>query len=186
MTASKLRWVLVGVIGLLITGFGAGVWLVQQTLSDYVRQTDHLTIDADVSTIELQQLKALEKELVDEADIVDRAKQIAASTAQYRYQDQVISDITDYAARYDISVSTFDFATNQSSAKNSTSPTGAKKTPFAVTLKGPVPFVKFLRFLQAIEKNLTKIQVTRLTLAPDKNPNKIANPNIGLEVYLKT
>ena len=182
MTATKLRYVLFGLIALLLAGLGTGAWWVQTLLAERVHQTDHTTIDADVVTTELQQLKSLEKQLVDQADVVSRAKEIAASSALYRYQDQVISDISSYAGRYGIKINTFDFSIAQST-KPTTS--GAKKTPFTVTLKGPIAFITFIRFLQDLELNLTKIQVTSLTLSPDKNPNNIANPNLGLEVYLK-
>lgn len=183
MTATKLRLILLGLIVLLVAGFGTGAWWVQTQLAERVRQTDHTKIDAEVSTTELQQVKNLEKQLADQEDVVNRAKQIAASTAQYRYQDQVVSDISDYAARYGIKVSSFDFSGAQSAKPTTVG--GAKKTAFRLTLKGPLPYITFLRFLQDIEKNLTKIQVTSLTLSPDKDPNNIADPNLGLEVYLK-
>jgi hypothetical protein len=182
MTATKLRLVLLGVVAVLVLGLGAGAYFVLGLLADRAHQTDHTKADADTTSTELQQLKSLEKQLEDQADIVSRAKEIAATTAQYKYQDQVISDISVYASRYGIKISTFDFSAAQS-AKPDTSG-GAKKTPFTLTLKGPIPFVTFIRFLQDIERNLTKIQVTSLTLSPDKNPNNIANPTIGLEVYL--
>ena len=182
MNATKLRLVLLGVIAVLVIGLGAGAWWVLTLLADRVHQTDHLKIDADITSTELQQLKNLEKQLVEQEDIVGRAKEIAASTALYRYQDQVVADITSYASRYGIKISAFDFSAAQN-AKTDT--TGAKKTPFTLTLKGPIDYTTFIRFLQALEHNLTKIQVTRLTLSPDKNPTNISNPNIGLEVYLK-
>jgi hypothetical protein len=183
MTATKLRLVLFGVIALLLLGLGTGAWYIQSILAENVKRTDHSKIDAEISTIELQQLKTLQKQLAGEQDIINRAKEIAASTEQYRYQDQVVTDISDYAARYGIRVNTFDFSGTQAKAS---SVAGAKKTAFKLSLKGPIPYITFLRFLQDVEKNLTKIQVTSLTLSPDKNPNNIANPNLGLEVYLKS
>lgn len=184
MTATKLRWILVGLIVLLLGGFGFGTWWLQGVLSESVKVTDHVKIDAEVSTSELQQLKNLQKQLAEEQDLIERTKEIAATTEQYRYQDQVISDLADYAARRGIQISTFDF-----SGAARTKPTelvgGAKRTPFSVTLKGPVAYATFLRFLQDIEANLTKIQVTSLTLSPDKDPNKIANPSLGMDVYIK-
>ena len=182
MTATKLRLVLLGVIAVLILGFGTGAWWVLTLLAGSVHQTDHIITDADVTTTELQQLKSLEKQLAEQEDIVSRAKDIAANKASYGYQDQVVTDITSYANRYGIKISTCDFSAAQ---KAKVDASGAKKTPFNVTLKGPIGYVTFIRFLQALERNLTKIQVTSLTLSPDKNPNNISNPNLGLEVYLK-
>ncbi|HSE61352.1 MAG TPA: hypothetical protein VLA88_03580 [Candidatus Saccharimonadales bacterium] len=183
MTATKLRYMLIGLVVVLLASFGAGVWWVQGMLAEKVRETDHARTDADLSGTELQQLKQLKKQLEDQKDIVDRAKQIAATSAQYQYQDQVIKDVADYAARYGIQVNTFDFSTTN---KNAAATNGAKKTPFTVSLKGPLAYVTFLNFLRDLEGNLTKIQVTSLTLAPDKDPNKISNPSLSCEVYLKS
>lgn len=182
MTATKLRYVLFGLITLMVAGFGVGAWWMQGVLAQSVQATDHAKIDADVSATELQQLKALQKQLSDEQDIVDRAKQIAASSDQYKYQDQIIKDVSDYARRYGVQISTFDFTTT---TNNQAATAGARRTAFNVTLKGPVSYVTFMRFLRDIEKNLTKLQVTSLTLAPDKNPSNITNPALTLEVYLK-
>ena len=183
MTASRLRYILIGLIAFMVVGFGVGAWWLQGLLATDVRNTDHAKIDADISAIELQQLKSLKKQLADEQDVINRAKQIAASSSQYQYQDQVIKDVSDYAARYGIAVNTFDFSTPN---KQKTSTSGAKITAFSVTLKGPLPYTTFIRFLRDVETNLTKIQVTSLTLSPDKNPSFISNPSLGLEVYLKS
>lgn len=182
MTATKLRYVLIGLIVVMFGGFATGAWWVDTLLAKSVRETDNTQIDAEVSTTELQQLKSLQKQLLSEKDIIDRAKQIAASSNQYRYQDQVIKDISDYASRYGIAINTFDFTTTtgQNNAQ-----VGAKKTPFTVTLRGPLPYTTFLKFLRAVEQNLTKIQVTSLSLAPDKDPSSITNPTVSMEVYLK-
>lgn len=182
MTATKLRYILLALIVVMVGGFAFGAWWVQGLLAQHVRDTDHAKIDAEVSNTELQQLKQLQKQLADEQDIVERAKQIAVSADQYRYQDQVIKDVADYAYRYGISVNTIDFT--QTAGQQASG--GAKRTAFTVSLKGPVPYTTFMQFLRAIEKNLTKIQVTSLTLAPDKDPNSITNPSLSLEVYLKS
>ena len=182
MTATKLRYILIGLIVVLFGGFAAGAWWIQGILADQVRETDHAKIDAELSGTELQQLKQLKKQLADQEDVIERAKQIAVSSDQYQYQDQVIKDVSDYAARYGIQVNTFDFSSTNKNASTG----GAKKTPFTVSLKGPLAFVTFMRFLRDLEGNLTKIQVTSLTLAPDKDPNNITNPSLSCEVYLKS
>jgi hypothetical protein len=183
MTATKLRYVLIGLIILMVSGFSVGAWWLQGVLAQSVQSTERAKIDADISATELQQLKALQRQLSEQQDVVERAKQIAASSAQYKYQDQIIKDVSDYARRYGIQVNTFDFTSTGS--QQQTTIDGARKSAFNVTLKGPVSYVTFMRFLRAIEQNLTKMQVTSLTLAPDKNPSNITNPALTLEVYLK-
>lgn len=185
MKATQLRYVLIALIVVMVIGFTAAAWWMQGLLASSVRTTEHAKIDADISQTELQQLKSLQKQLSDEQDIVGRAKDIAVSSEQYRYQDQVIKDVSDYAQRYGIQVNTFDFTTPNTNAQ-ATAAKGAKITAFNLTLKGPVKYVTFMRFLSNLETNLTKIQVTSLTLAPDRDPSNIANPTLSLQVYLKS
>lgn len=183
MTATKLRYILIGLIALMVIGFSVGGWWLQGVLASQVTQTDHAKADAEVADTELQQLKSLQKQFAGEQDVINRAQQIAASSSQYQYQDQVVKDISDYANRYGITVTTIDFS---STTKSTQTVAGAKNTPFTVSLKGPIAYTTFMRFLHDIEQNLTKIQVTSLTLAPDKDPNNITNPSLGLAVFIKS
>lgn len=183
MNAVRLRLVLIGVIILQIAVVIAGMWLLTDFLQREVAVTDHAKIDADISEQEINTLKRLRTQLADEKDIIERAKQIAASSNQYQYQDQVISDLTVYASRYGFSIVSFDF-TGTPGAKGATAPNG--KTAFLVTLSSPIKYDNFLKFIRDVERNLTKIRITSITLAPNpRNPTEILNPSINLEVYLK-
>jgi hypothetical protein len=182
MSAVIFKRVLVGAIVLLVCGLiGGGYWM-SELLTASASEADHLKIDADVSALEVQQLKQLKTQLLVQNDIVERAHQIGASISQYKYQDQVIEDVNSYAARYGIQVSNFDFT---APAAGLGAKASGSKTPFKVSLQGPIAYESFLRFLHDIETNLTRIQVTSLSLAPDKDPSLIANPTLSLEVYLK-
>jgi len=77
----------------------------------------------------------------------------------------------------------FDFPTT---TKTNTSSTGLKSIAATITLRNPVPYRNYLTFLKLIEQNLTKMQITDVSIVPDKDdPNLINNPVIGLEVYIK-
>src|SRR5687768_3952967 len=99
MTATKLRYILGGIIGLLTIVVIAGIWFLQSFLNQQVVTTDHAKIDAEVSLQEAQKLRKLQTEMASMKDIVARTKQIAATTEQYGFQDQVISDLSVYAER---------------------------------------------------------------------------------------
>ena len=182
MNAVKLRLVLIGVIVLQVAVIIAGIWLLNDFLQREVAATDHAKIDADISEQEISTLKRLRTELTTKKDLIERTKQIAASSAQYQYQDQVISDLNRYASRYGFSIVSFDF-TGTPGAK-ATAPSG--KTAFLVMLSSPIKYDNFLKFIRDVERNVTKIRITSITLAPNpKNPTEILNPGINLEVYLK-
>lgn len=184
MNATKLRYVLGGIIGLLVIIIIAGIWFLQSFLNQQVLTTDHAKIDADISQQEALKLRKLQTEMAGMKDIIARTKQIAATTEQYGFQDQVISDLSTYAGRNGIRINSFDFSQTAPGSKPGTAPSG--KTTFLVSLRSPVKYESFLKFVRDIEQNLTKIQVTSLTLSPDpKDTSLIQNPTLGLEVFLK-
>lgn len=65
-------------------------------------------------------------------------------------------------------------------------PAGVQAVTANITLKNPVPYTNFLRFLKLIEGNVTKMQVTGVSLSPDNgHSDQISNPTIGLIVYTR-
>lgn len=184
LTASKVRIVLIILLVLSVVGLGLGAWWLQGMLVKNTIAEDHAKIDSQISSQEVERLQQLQKELAGKQDVVERASQIASTANNYQYQDQVVGDLKSYAERNGIIIGSFDFGTQASA--NAQAPAGTTLTPFTLTLKGPVEFAKFMRFLSDIENNLTKIQVSNLTLSPDPSNSKlVTNPVLGLLVYLK-
>lgn len=74
-----------------------------------------------------------------------------------------------------------------------TPPTGASKSVApglktvnaSIQLDSPIPLSNFLIFLKYIEQNVTKMQVTGVTLTPSDNPKLISNPTINVTVYTR-
>lgn len=187
MNSLKLRIVLLVGLVLLLGAIGTGVWYLHGLLADQVAKTEHARIDADMAQQDLEKLRRLETQLEDQKDIVERADQIAATANNYQYQDQVVNDLENYARRHDIVISGFDFSASGAPApKGSTSPAGTTRTPFSVALKGPISYDRFMDFLRDIENNLTKLQVSSLSLTPlADNTKMVTNPTLSLVVYLK-
>lgn len=183
MNAIKLRNILLIVVFLLVASMVAGTWELQRLLAEQVKLTDHAKIDADLSQLEQQKLQKLQIDLANKKDIISRTRQIAATSGQYQYQDQVIRDLTAYATRQGIAISSFDFGA-QAATGSKTTP--VDKTTFTVNLQTPLRFDQFLNFLRSIESNATKLQVNSISLAPDpRAPGQVLNPTIGIGVYLK-
>lgn len=185
MTAIQARIALIVGLVVLFGGLCAAGWWAQGQLAARTQQADRANIDAELSQIDLEKLGRLETQLEQQKDIVERADQIAATAAGYQYQDQVVKDIEAYAIRNGVSIAGFDFVSVQTN-KNNAGPAGTTRTPFSLALKGPLEFNRFMAFLRDIENNLTKLQVSSLSLTPaEDNPTMVSNPNISLVVYLK-
>lgn len=166
---------------LLIFGFS---WLSSMLESRHI-EADHTKIDAEIARNDIEQLKYLDNYMADNQEIVERAQSIVSESSQY--QHQVIYDINTYASRSGVEVLGYNFEDAETQGTSTSSNvSGTQITNVTVTISNPVAYEDFLRFLMSIEQNLTRMQVTGVTMTPDQDDNnRVINPKIGLEVYLK-
>lgn len=65
-------------------------------------------------------------------------------------------------------------------------PSGINSTSVTVTFGDKIGYQNFLNFLRLVEKNVTRMQVTNMSLNPDSLDGRIiSNPNITLIVYME-
>jgi hypothetical protein len=186
MTAIALERLLLISIALMIVGTIFAFSSVNKVLNERARATNHKKIDAEIGRDTIDRLRFLDTYIQDNKSTIDRAASIVANSKQYSYQNQIVTDINTLASRADVSVLGYSFAT-KSQQKSSHIVAGLKTITVDLTLKSPLPYSNFLRFLKAIEQHLTKMQVSGVSLTPDQggSGSNIANPTIGLEVYVK-
>ena len=179
-----VNWSLYGLIVLLVAGIGAGSYLMQMKLVGYVTNVDHTKIDTELSEQGIENAKKLRRTLDDNRESVARAAAIVADTKYYEYQDQIVQDISSYAAASGLTVLGFDFTTSTSA--KATAITGVKAVVATISLSSPVNYDNYLQFLKLIERNLTKMQITQLDISNDlKNIGSVNSPVITLEVYVR-
>jgi hypothetical protein len=171
-------------IALVVIGGVLGSLRLQGMLRGQVTAADHANIDADISSSQLDKAKVLQSYLNLHADDVKKAADVVAQAQTYQYQNQIVEDINSYASKAGVSILGFTFpdpATNRAKQAG-----GLKTVQATIALKNPVDYRHYLRFLKLIEQNLTKMQITDVTLTPDsKVTSQIDAPTIGLEVYVK-
>ena len=179
-----VNWSLYGLIVLLVAGIGAGSYLMHMKLVGYVTNVDHTKIDTELSEQGIENAKKLRRTLDDNRESVARAAAIVADTKYYEYQDQIVQDISSYAAASGLTVLGFDFTTSTSA--KATAITGVKAVVATISLSSPVNYDNYLQFLKLIERNLTKMQITQLDISNDlKNIGSVNSPVITLEVYVR-
>lgn len=184
LTSTIVSWLLIGAIALLVIGVGTGSWVMQSALGRQVVETDHAKIDADLSRTELQRAKSLQTYLDQNKAIVEKTNTVVSETKTYQYQNQIVNDIESYASRAGVTILGYAFPQDTTAAKPDT--TGLKSVSAILTMQTPVNYTSYLRFLKYIEQNITKMQITDLSLAPDPdNPNTILNTSITLKVYVR-
>ena len=195
MTATRLRIILVSslfVIAILESGiFTFAYGQLSQTAVD----ASHTAVDASASENNLATLQKIKKILEQEKDVVSRARSIVADSQSYQYQDQIITDLNNFANKNNVSITNVDFSGGQAPTASggqatapaqATAPTGLKSTSVTVTLKTPVNYDNLLRFVEAIEQNLTKMQISKISLSKGSaTGNDITSDALTIEVYIR-
>lgn len=155
-----------------------------QTLSAFATEVNHLSIDSELNQQSIENAKKLRRVLNENQADVTRAASIVADTQYYEYQDQIVEDVSSYAAASGLTVLGFDFSTTGAASKSRVS--GINTVVATISLQNPVPYSNYLLFLKLIERNLTKMQVTQLDISNDlQSPGTISSPVVTLEVYVR-
>ncbi|MDX2776563.1 hypothetical protein PV379_04325 [Streptomyces caniscabiei] len=197
MTATKLRLILscslVLIAAMLI---GAFVFFYGQ-LRDAATSTNHTVVDAAASQNNIATLDKIEDFLKENSQVVERARSIVADSQSYQYQDQIITDLNDFAGRNGVTITNVDFtgttppATTTSPSATAPAPSqpttsGIKSTSATITIKTPVNYDNLLRFLESIERNLTKMQISKVSLSRGSaEGNDIVSDALTIEVYIR-
>ena len=210
-TPVTLRLVLSASLTLAIIGAGAIFTYASAQLKDTATTVSHKVADAKASQNNLANLKKIEQFLEDNKDSVARANEIVAESKSYEYQNQIINDLKTYAASSGVSIKSFDFAAGNSAATPATpaapaapaagaeasaatnpAATGAepaaptlKSTTVSITLDSPLAYENLLRFVKAIEQNLTKMQISAITLSKGSANNEVTTDALSIEVYIR-
>ena len=151
-------------------------------------QTEAIAVDAKI-----QSLLASKSQLDRNSDTVKKAKNIASESKLYQYQNQIIKDLNTYADRAGIPIKAFSFQnepttsakTAKSSKRTSTSPAGVKSTFVSIQLGDHIDYTKFLHFLSLIEKNVTRMQLSGVSISRGANNHEISIQSLEVKVYTR-
>ena len=151
-------------------------------------QTEAAAVDAKI-----QSLLASKAQLDRNSDTVKKAKNIVSESKLYQYQNQIIQDLNTYADRAGIPIKSFSFQnepttstkTATSSKQISTSPAGVKSTFVSIQLGDHIDYTKFLHFLSLIEKNVTRMQLSGVSISRGANNHEISIQSLEVKVYTR-
>ena len=151
-------------------------------------QTEAIAVDAKI-----QSLLASKSQLDRNSDTVKKAKNIVSESKLYQYQNQIIQDLNTYADRAGIPIKSFSFQneptasakTATPSKQTSTSPAGVKSTFVSIQLGDHIDYTKFLHFLSLIEKNVTRMQLSGVSISRGANNHEISIQSLEVKVYTR-
>lgn len=194
LNAITMRILLSASLVIILLSMAIGFYFAYSFLKTTANELTDTNQQAKNIDSKLNNLARIEKELAKYKESIQKAEKIVAESNSYQYQDQVVRDITSYAHKSNISVSSIIFkpsataANKGSSAKSSSAPvasSSAKSTTVSIQIANGAKYEDLLRFLYYIEQNLTKMQVASVSLARGENPGTVSAQSIDLEVYLK-
>ena len=151
-------------------------------------QTEAIAVDAKI-----QSLLTSKSQLDRNSDTVKKAKNIVSESKLYQYQNQIIQDLNTYADRAGIPIKAFSFQnepttsakTATSSKRTPASPAGVKSTFVSIQLGDHIDYTKFLHFLSLIEKNVTRMQLSGVSISRGANNHEISIQSLEVKVYTR-
>ena len=179
MNAVTVRNALSALMVIIVIGAAVGFYFGLQIIKDYALDVSHTVSDANASGQNIQKLSVLKTQITERKTLVTKANQLFAT--QDTYQLQSLKDIQKYAGEAGITITNTDFNTAAASTPpvaTGTAAAPAKVAPatpataghsLVVTLQSPVSYAKFIQFLDSIEGNLPKMQITGVGISRPEN-----------------
>lgn len=192
LTPIRFQILLITLITLIASLGIAGFIFAQTKLKAYAGEVSQIVAKSQSSEDSLASLNKLEAELDRLRGVNEKATLIAGESQSYQYQETIIRDLIDYAARSGVTISQFNFdGSGGASGTGGAAPAqpaaggGIKTTTVSVTLAPPIDYRGLLTFLTRIEQSLTKMQVSSISLAKGgENDNTVSTDALTIEVYI--
>ena len=196
--ATTLRLLLIIALALILLGIGVGFYLGSSSLKSVASETSKAQSEADASDQKLTQLQNTKLELEKNADIVKKAEQVVAESKSYQYQNQIINDLTMYANQSGMTIKSFTFSDSSSDSSgqatqgqggSTTSIPNVNSVMVTVELGGDMSYLATLRFVHLIEQNLTRMQISDLSLSGgdtgQQDGAQEQTQTLNIEVYVR-
>jgi len=182
-SATTMRNILAFLLVLILVGAAAGFYFGLQIVKAYAIDVSHTVADSNASGTNIEELSVLKQELSERETLVTKANQLFAT--QDNYQLQSLKDIQKYASEAGITISDTEF--DKEAANSASASPGTNGHSVVVTLQNPVSYAKFIQFLDAIEGNLPKMQITGvgITRPTTASGDQIVSDKITITVAAK-
>lgn len=152
---SNLRTLLGVGLSIVVIGGGALFYYGLTIVREYSTTVSQSAVDAEASAQQISSLQLLKAELAQNTSLVDKANQIFSTPDAY--QVQVLDDIRRYADAAGLGIANTSFSDPNTGAGNA----------ITVTFRQPVSYSGLINFLNNVEGNLPKLQVSSIALGYD-------------------
>ena len=176
-----MRWVLVITIGLMIAGMTSLVVFGVGEIQKIADETNLLARQAKASDDNIYRMQLLEKNYNAVSDIKPIIDKMVASQESYRYQDNAVDVLYRYASLSGIEISQVNFNVGKNTGLSAT---GAPSTLVSISLKNPISYLNFIKFMKLIEGGLSQMQILQVDVKNDKD-NQISTGQMIIALYVK-
>lgn len=169
-----LRTLLSLLLIIVLGGSAALFYLGNGVVSEYALEVNRRLADAEASGKQVDELRMLKSQLAESNSLVSQANKIFATPANY--QSRVITDLKNYADAADLTITNTSFG----------NPSKTGLYSITIKLAQPVRYDRFIAFLNNIEGNIPKLQVSSLELGPgDGGANTISTGDIKIDISVR-
>jgi len=185
MKATTLRTTMVIIIIITIGIATFGFYYFQGKLNTYAISVGQTVSESTAgSSSNAQTIKKIQADIAATQAIADKSASITASSLDY--QNQTIADLNKYASNTGISIIDYNFSQSATTAKTSSLAGGIGTSFITITLGNPISYTNLIKFLESIETNLPKMQLTGINISHDQNnSDTITVQPLTIEVYTK-
>lgn len=194
LTPSRARIVLSLIFIVVVMAIFGGSYYVYTFLSGIASEVSVMRGDVASADAKVRNTELLKKQMEDNKEIMEKARWLVGETKMYKYQNQIINDISVIASKSGVSVKSFVFdnstisGSKKSSQKSSSSKSSPqmKSTLVSIELNGSNEYTKILHFMSLLEQNTTRMQMLGVSLSQEKDENgDLKIQTIDMEVYVR-
>lgn len=166
---------LLTIVFILVLGGGAALfYLGNSFVRDYALEVNHRLADADASGEQIEELQMLKTQLAQSDSLVSKANMIFATPSNY--QSRVIADLKNYADATGLTITNTSFENPSKSGVYS----------IVIKLQQPVRYNRLIAFLNNIEGNIPKLQVSSIELGPGSGgANTVSTGDIKVDISVR-
>lgn len=197
LTASSARIVLALFLLIILAAMVAGSYFAYSFLSTTSKEVADMQTEASAVDMKIQNLLKLKDQLEKNPVATKKAEQIVAESKSYQYQNQIINDLSIYAAKANVPIQSFTFqdsstssaksssSSSQTTIKKPTSVNGVKSITVSIQLGDKVPYNNLLHFLYLVENNVTRMQISGVSISRGEQRGEVSAQSLELGVYVR-
>ena len=191
--AKKAFYIMIGVLSVTFIAGGGGFYLTDQRLQEKSVKISELKADQAIIEQQVNIYEDARQKIEELSFIEDLANQVLPESKE---QAELISEIRTFAELSNMPIQSIDFNSGNSLTldldTSQTTPAdgiaGVLVLPtnvtFQVSERGPL-YSDLIEFLERIENNRRKMQITDITLSPNpENPNLLSAVNVSIDVFV--